>query len=172
MSSTPDTVISNTSPLLYLYQVGQLNLLPKLYGTVIAPDAVNQEPSVGQKTGVDVPDLSRLDWLQIQAISSPPTIPNVIDLGRGEAEVIALGLTNTNSLLILDDQLGRRIAKLYKLRYTGTLGVLIKAKQTGYVETIAPIITQLQHQGMWLAETVIQAALNLAGESGKNNANP
>ncbi|NEP76535.1 DUF3368 domain-containing protein [Okeania sp. SIO2G5] len=164
MSSTPDTVISNTSPLLYLHQVGQLNLLPQLYGTVITSDAVNQELTVGKAAGVDVPDLSRLDWLQVQAISSPSTIPNVIDLGRGEAEVIALGLNNANSLLILDDQLGRRIAKLYQLRCTGTLGILIKAKQSGYVKAIAPIIAQLQSKGMWLTETVIQSALKLAEE--------
>lgn len=164
MSSTPDTVISNTSPLLYLHQVGQLNLLPQLYGIVIAPDAVNQELVVGKETGVDVPDLSRLDWLQVQSIRAASAIPNVIDLGRGEAEVIALGLTHPNSLLILDDQLGRRIAKLYQLRCTGTLGVLIKAKQVGYVAAIAPIIAQLQSKGMWLTEAVIQSALNLAGE--------
>ncbi|NEQ97387.1 MAG: DUF3368 domain-containing protein [Cyanothece sp. SIO2G6] len=81
------------------------------------------------------------------------------------------GLTKTNSLLILDDQLGRRIAKLYQLRYTGTLGVLIKAKQAGYLDAIAPIIAQLQQQGLWLTETVIHSALTLAGESKKNNAN-
>lgn len=167
----PDAVITNTSPLLYLHQVGQLNLLPQLYGNVIAPDAVKQELAVGQATGVDVPDLNGLDWIQIQAISSPSITLNVIDLGRGEAEVIALGLTKTNSLLILDDQLGRRIAKFYQLRYTGTLGVLIKAKQAGYLDAIAPIIAQLQQQGLWLTETVIHSALTFAGESKKNNAN-
>lgn len=36
-------VISNTSPLLYLYQVGQLDLLQKLYGRVQIPAAVQEE---------------------------------------------------------------------------------------------------------------------------------
>lgn len=88
MSLTPDAVITNTSPLLYLHQVGQLNLLPQLYGNVIAPDAVKQELAAGQSTGVDVPDLDGLDWLQIQSVSSPSTTPNVIDLGRGEAMAV------------------------------------------------------------------------------------
>lgn len=165
MSSTPDRLtFINTSPLLYLHQVGQLEILSKLYGTVIAPTAVEQELAVGKAKGIDVPDLNFLNWLEIRAIESAFTIPNVIDLGRGEAEVIALGLENPSSLLILDDQLGRRIAALHQLRYTGTLGVLIKAKQAGHLAAIAPIITRLQEQGMWLTESVIQATLKLAEE--------
>lgn len=165
MSSTPDTsVFINTSPLLYLHQVGQLGILPKLYGLVIVPTAVEQELAVGKTNNIDVPAIRRLGWLQIRSVDSPADIPNVIDLGRGEAEVIALGRGNTNCLLVLDDQLGRRIAKLYQLRCTGTLGVLIRAKQAGHLTAIAPIIVRLKEQGMWLTESVIQTALKLAGE--------
>jgi len=154
----------NTSPLLYLHQVRQLEILPKLYGTVIAPSAVEQELAVGRAIDIAVPDLNRLDWLQIRAVDSASTVPNVIDLGRGEAEAITLALESPNSLLILDDQLGRRIAALYQLRYTGTLGVLIKAKQAGYLAAIAPVIADLQAQGMWLTASVIQTTLRLAEE--------
>jgi predicted nucleic acid-binding protein len=165
MSSTPDfSAFVNTSPLLYLHQVGQLEILSKLYGSVIAPTAVEQELAVGKSTGVDVPDLSLLGWLQVHDIGSETPAPNVIDLGQGEAEVISLGLKNRNSLLILDDQLGRRTAHLYRLRFTGTLGVLIKAKQAGYIEAVAPIITKLQEKGLWLTNSVIESALNLAEE--------
>ena len=162
----PDTpVFINTSPLLYLHQVGQLEILSKLYDLVITPNAVEQELAVGREKGIDVPDLNSLAWLEIHTIKSTSAIPNLIDLGRGEAEVIALELENPASLLILDDQLGRRIPKLYQLRYTGTLGVLIKAKQAGYVTAIAPVIEKLQEQGMWLTESVINAALQLAKET-------
>jgi uncharacterized protein len=54
----------------------------------------------------------------------------VTDLGQEEAEVIALGRQSPENLLILDDCLGRRIADLYQLKYTGTLGVLIEASAT------------------------------------------
>lgn len=155
--------IINTSPLFYLHQVHQLEILLKLYGQIITPVAVEQELAVGKSTSIDVPDLSHLDWLRVKAVN-PVAVPNVIDLGRGEAEVIALGLEKPDSLLILDDQLGRKIAKFYELRYTGTLGVLIKAKQAGYLEAISPVITSLKNKGMWLTEEIVMTALKLAGE--------
>ena len=165
MSSMLDTfAIVNTSPLLYLHQVGQLEVLSKLYGTIVTSTAVEQELEVGRTQGIDVPDIHLLDWLQVRTVASASLIPNVIDLGRGEAEAIALGIENSGSLLILDDRLGRRIATLYQLRYTGTLGVLVKAKQTGYLTAVAPIVTELQNRGMWLTESVIRTALRLAGE--------
>lgn len=69
--------------------------------------------------------------------------------------VIALDLSIPDSLLVLDDQLGRRVTDLCELRYTGTLGVLIKAKQAGYLNSIAAAIAQLQIKGMWLSEVII-----------------
>jgi predicted nucleic acid-binding protein len=155
----------NTSPLLYLHQVEKLAILPKLYGTIIAPAAVEQELSVGRERGVDVPELGGLNWLQIQTIESDLTVPNIVDLGRGEAEVIALGLQNPTGLLILDDQLGRRIAALSQLRYTGTLGILVKAKQAGYLTAVSPIVAKLQTKGMWLTPAIIKTTLKLAGEA-------
>jgi uncharacterized protein len=105
-----------------------------------------------------------IEWIQVVHISSPVLVPNVTDLGQGEAEVIALGIQSPESLLILDDSLGRRIADLYQLKYTGTLGVLIKAKKLGHLDAIAPIINQLRTQGMWLTDKIIGDMLRLAGE--------
>ncbi|HAX78762.1 MAG TPA: DUF3368 domain-containing protein [Cyanobacteria bacterium UBA11372] len=158
------TVIVNTSPLLYLHQVGHLQLLQQLYGTIVVPPAVPQELEVGKLQGVDVPEINSIEWIQIRPVISATLIPAVIDLGQGEAEVLALGLETTNRLLIFDDQLARRIADLYKLKYTGTLGILVKAKQAGYLASVAPIIAMLQSQGMWLTDKIINDVLQLARE--------
>jgi len=48
--------ISNTSPLLYLNLINQLELLPKIYQTVTVPQAVVDELAEGAKQGVRVPD--------------------------------------------------------------------------------------------------------------------
>ncbi|MFE4106087.1 DUF3368 domain-containing protein [Almyronema epifaneia] len=158
-------VIVNTSPLLYLYQAGYLALLKQLYGKVITPMAVKKELDAGQQQGIQVPDLSQLEWLKVVTAQSSALVPVVTDLGAGETEVLALCLENPNSLMILDDQLARRMANIYQLKYTGTLGVLIKAKQAGYLESIAPVITKFQSLGMWLSANIMSEVLNLAGEA-------
>jgi uncharacterized protein len=158
------SVIVDTSPLQYLYQVNCLDLLQKLYRKITVPSAVCEELQVGLLQGVDVPTISLIKWIQVIQILSPALVPNVTDLGQGEAEVIALGIQSPESLLILDDSLGRRIADLYRLKYTGTLGVLIKAKKLGHLDEIAPVIDQLRTQGMWLTDNIIGDILRLAGE--------
>jgi len=66
-------------------------LLQQLYGTIIVPPAVPQELEVGKLQGVDVPEINSIEWIQIRPVASATLIPAVIDLGQGEAEVLALG---------------------------------------------------------------------------------
>lgn len=156
--------ISNTSPLLYLHLVKQLHLLPQLYETVFVPPAVVSELQAGAERGVDVPKPEILPWLHVMPLASTASIPMVMDLGRGEAEVIALGLENPDSRLILDDTLGRRIARLQNLQFTGTVGVIVKAKQSGLVAAVLPIIVALREAGLWLSDEVVTEVLHQADE--------
>jgi uncharacterized protein len=121
------TVVSNTSPLVYLHQIQQIGLLQSLYGRAIIPLAVQDELRAGAEIGFDVPDLDKIPWIEAQPLADRTLIPAVVDLGLGEAEAIALALSSPGSLLILDDALGRRVAQAHRLTYTGTLGVLVKA---------------------------------------------
>lgn len=158
-------VISNTSPLLYLHQVGHLGLLPSLYGRIHVPSAVRSELQEGAERGFAIPDVDALDWLEVRALRDTTLLPAVVDLGRGEAEVIALALAAPGSLLILDDGLGRRIARLSDLTYTGTLGVLVKAKQEGFLARVSPVIEALRQTTMYLAPTLIESVLKQAEEA-------
>jgi predicted nucleic acid-binding protein len=157
-------VICNTSPLLYLHQVSQLDLLGKLYGAVIVPRAVEKELLAGQDRGLDVPEISAIDWIHIRAPMGGNILPAIVDLGRGEAEVIALGLELEGSLLVLDDQLARKIAKINQLYYTGTVGLLIRAKQRGFLHSVRPVLEQLQKTTMWISEELVQLVLEEANE--------
>jgi predicted nucleic acid-binding protein len=157
-------VISNTSPLLYLHQVGHLELLPRLYGQIQIPSAVQEELRAGAELGISVPDLSSLEWLQVQSLRDANLLPVVIDLGAGEAEAIALAIGHPGSLLILDDALGRRIAHLNRLTYTGTLGVLVRAKREGLLASVSPVVEALRGTTMYLPQTLIEMVLREAGE--------
>lgn len=161
----PDILtISNTSPLLYLHLVRQLELLPRLYREVFIPAAVKAELQAGAERGVNVPKIRALPWLKVMPLASDTSIPLVTDLGRGEAQAIALGLENPNSRLILDDTLARRIARLHKLQFTGTVGVIVKAKQAGLLPTVSPVIFALREAGLWLSDLLVTQVLRQAGE--------
>ncbi len=157
-------VIANTSPLLYLHQIGHFDLLRALYGGIAVPPAVQAELRAGVQANLNVSDLEKLSWVEVKAVQSKALIPAIVDLGPGEAEVIALGLESPGSLLILDDQLGRRVAALNHLTYTGTLGVLIKAKQAGLVRSVGPAIQRLRAAGHWLSDELVKLILAQAGE--------
>ena len=83
--------ICNTSPLLYLHIVGQLELLPQLYDQVLIPPAVQAELEAGAQRGISVPVVKALSWLRVTPLASRALLPLATDLGQGEAEVIGLG---------------------------------------------------------------------------------
>lgn len=158
-------IISNTSPLLYLHQVGHLDLLRNLYGQIQIPQAVEEELRAGARQGIDVPDVSTLEWVRIRPLRDRTLLPVVTDLGSGEAEAIALAVAHPGSLLILDDSLGRRIARLNRVVHTGTLGVLVKARNEGLLASISPVIEALQKTTMYLTPSLIEMVMKQADET-------
>jgi predicted nucleic acid-binding protein len=157
-------VIVNTSPLLYLHLAGCLEILARLYRGVIIPPAVEAELAAGRQAGVETPALNSYPWISIIPVQSVALVSSILDLGPGESEVIALGLEHPGSLLIIDDRLARRIAALSRLACTGTLGVLVKAKQAGCIPAVAPVIQRMQSSGIWLGADLVAMVLAQAGE--------
>jgi predicted nucleic acid-binding protein len=156
--------VSNTSPLLYLHQLRQLELLEQLYGKIIVPAGVVTELAAGKALGHDVPDVKAVSWIEMVQVPSADLLLLATDLGNGEREAIALA-QQRNIRVLLDDALARRHADLMGVRVTGTLGVLLKAKRAGHLPSIAGLIEQLTALGFYLAPQTRDAALRLANES-------
>ncbi|MCL1464511.1 DUF3368 domain-containing protein [Argonema galeatum] len=157
-------VISDTSPIQYLYQLNLLDLLPTLYGQIIIPQAVESEIATGKLLGISLPNIASLPWITIRQPLSGAILSIVTELGMGEREALALTVEIPDSLVILDDALGRRYARLIGVQFTGTLGLLLKGKQVGYMTTIAPILDQLDALRFRLDPSTRAAVLKLAGE--------
>lgn len=158
-------VISNTSPLLYLYRIGAIEWLPKLFDEVWIPEAVKNELLVGLNKGYDVPNPTDFPWLQVINPKSMPSEWLALDLGAGEIAAMALALENSTRFILLDDMLARRTAQAAGLQVWGTLKVLLEAKSQGLVEKIQPYIMVLTNTGMWVSSEIIRRILVLAGES-------
>lgn len=158
------TVITDTSPVFYLHRLGYLELLEKLYGGIIIPYSVSEELDEGRKAGEDVPDIEKYKWITLKKIPVPSHIKIIPDLGKGEAEAIALALEERLHLLIIDDSLAREIAKLLSLNFTGTAGVLLRAKKEGLINEIKPVLDKLKAAGFFLKDKLVDDILKLSGE--------
>ena len=82
----------------------------------------------------------------------------------GEASVIALAVENDNSLLLLDDLRARKLAQQLGLKFTGILGVINKAKSTGFINKVKPIINKLLRTNFRISQNIISELLKLNGE--------
>ena len=160
----PD-VICNTSPLQYLHQAGVLELLPALAGQVYVPEAVVAELREGQRRNVLLPTLEELSWLTVRPVRDRTLLPLVTNLGNGEKEVLALGLETQDALLLLDDRDARRYARALELEITGTLGLLLRAKERGILDAVRPVLDRLQALGFRLNARTRQMVLKSASET-------
>ena len=138
--------------------------MPRLYGNVSVPPAVAGEIERGRNLGYDLPDLSELAWLAVSVPESTLLLSLTAGLGAGELEVLALGRERGDSLVILDDARARRCATVLGLRYPGTLGVLLKAKQVSAIGSIRPLVERLEQLGFRLHPATRKSCLDLAGE--------
>jgi predicted nucleic acid-binding protein len=157
-------IISNTSPLQYLHQLGVLDWLPQLADRIVVPTAVVQELEAGLALGIGLPDVQSLSWIRIQDPNHAEQWRTVSGLGPGESAALALAVEMPGITLLLDDCLARRMAGLLKLPIRGTLGVLLDAKAAGLTKTVKPLIDQLQKLGFRCSPTTRNAVLSMAGE--------
>lgn len=159
-------VISNTSPLQYLHQLGLLDLLPRLVSNITVPPGVFEELEAGHALGLNLPDISALDWVSIRAPQQNESQLPIADLGPGETDVLLLGLESAGEVvLILDDAQARKAAKAVGLKFTGTLGVLLDAKRVGLLQMVKPQLDRLDTLGFRLARHTRDAVLRLAEEA-------
>ena len=67
-------------------------------------------------------------------------------------------------LLIIDDNAAKKTAKYLGLPVTGTLGVLLKAKNLGHIEAVKPVLEKMQNAGFYISQDVVRIVLSQAGE--------
>lgn len=157
-------LVINTGPLLALIAAtGDLKLLRQVSPKTIVPLEVVNEILEGGKHGFGVDAFREESWLdrRSSATSIPPFLSNATDLG--EASVIALALAESMPAVCLDDQEARRTARLCGLKVTGSLGILIAAKQSGAEVDLRAAIERMRQHGIWLSEHLVKNVLQNEG---------
>ena len=159
-------VVSNTSPIINLTAVGKLGILRDLYDTIYIPEAVYSEISVIGAGQPGSEEVKAFDWIITQKVSNQTLVKALrIELDRGEAEAIALAIELQSDLLLIDERIGRTVAARFDLKFIGLLGTIIEAKSKGLVESVKPILNDLQTKaGFWISRTLYDHVLKCAKE--------
>lgn len=149
-----EIIVSDTSCLILLDKLGRLDLLRNLYGNITITQVIANE------FGKSIPEFTKIE--------------NPIDknyqkilesfLDAGESSALALALEKKNCLLILDDIKGRREARQLKIHYTGTLGVLVIAKEKGLIKSFTNILEDIKKTNFRISEDLIKEAKRKCGE--------
>jgi hypothetical protein len=157
-------VVSNTTPILALMGIGALELLQQLYGEVSISQGVWEEIQQGKDKSI-YQDVSQLDWVQVQAVSNQEALAYLhAELDKGEAETLVLAREIEARLVLIDEKAARRVADQLGLAYTGSLGILLRAKARKLIPEIKPLIDQMRANGIWISDTLYTHILQQANE--------
>jgi predicted nucleic acid-binding protein len=151
-------VVSDTSAITSLIQIGREGILPKLFARVIIPSGVRDELLEFHQT---VPAF--LEIMQVRDVRKVNEL--LLELDRGESEAIVLAKENQPDYFLVDDLAARNVAIGEGLPVIGLLGVLLKAKRSQLIGSLKEIIDELETKAGFRISIQLRAdVLEAAGE--------
>jgi predicted nucleic acid-binding protein len=156
-------VVSDTSSISNLLQIGEIDLLRRIFYKIVIPTEVFAEICKVEK---HKEFLSKQDWIETATLSDTNLKDSLLnDLDGGEAEAIALAVELKAEYLLMDETKGRQIAENFNIKVTGILGILIKAKEEGLITELKPYLQRLVDEaGFWLNPKLIVKILEIVNE--------
>jgi predicted nucleic acid-binding protein len=148
------SIVSDTSCLILLHKVGRIPLLKSLFGKITITSTIANEFGQTLPDFVSIEDPEDKIYQQI--------LEGFLD--PGEASAIAFALEQDDCLLIMDDTKGRREARKLKLNVTGTIGILIIAKEKGLIKSFTEVINEISQTDFRISESLILEAKRRCGE--------
>lgn len=159
------TLVINTGPLLALIAaLEDLTLLDELYERVVVPLAVAREVLAGGHVGFGIDAFREATFLDVQNADCHFTPFLKHSLDAGEASVIQTAQDLGINRVCIDENAGRRIARLYGIKVTGSLGVLIKAIQAGKEICLEDCISKMRSHGIWISDKTTRQALQIVNK--------
>lgn len=125
-------VISDTTPLISLMKIGQLELLNLLFGEVQIPTAVFKElvsNSRFPEESRQIRECKFIKEVEVINVSAVNLLRRSTGLDEGESEAIVLSDSIHTSLLLVDEMKGRQVAMQMGIQIMGTIGVLLAANR-------------------------------------------
>ena len=154
----------NASPLIVLIKVGRVDLLTALSDELVVPAGTAEEILRGDEHDPSV------RWMHDEGqrfiVQDAPSTPDVSawDLGQGETAVLSWAHQNPGYEVIIDDRAARNCAAALGIPVRGTLGVLLLAKKSGFIERVEPVMQEVVAAGLHVHPHLRDDVLRLAGE--------
>lgn len=146
-------VVSDTTPINILAQIGLLDLLPSLFGSVIITPAVVAELSHANTPAAVRAFLETLpSWVSVQAPEK--LLDTRLPRGPGEKEAISLAMELHADFLLADDWRARQAAKRLGLTVMGTVGLLGQAAKRGLID-LDEAVAKLQSTNFHLTDELL-----------------
>jgi len=153
--------VTNTSPVIALVGIGELQLLDALFETIFVPLEVWDE--LIDKPGAPEPEQLRA-LRGVAFYPTQPIPPEAAFLDPGERAAIALAVSMPGAWVLLDEFAARKVAGQLRLPVKGTLGVLVEAKRRGIVPAVRPLIERMLENGCRLGPELVAMVLSSVGE--------
>ena len=136
--------VANSTPLINLAAIGQLDLLAQLYGSIVVPDEVWQELRSGNERHPTFRAVEESGFIQTAALHDRALFTSLTEhLDEGEAAAITLAVELQATWLLLDEREARAAARRLGCRILGTLGIVASAKLRGLIPAAAPVIQEV-----------------------------
>ena len=161
-------IIADSGPLIALAISGLLSHLPELCGEVWVPQQVLNECLAKEGApGFAEIQKSVKDRIIHVHPDTPESDEMIKSLGRlldpGKAQAIKLALMY-HCVLLIDEKSGRSTARSLGIAVTGSLAVLLKAKNTGVIPSVKSVVDKLQQHNYRYSKALIAQLLKKAGE--------
>lgn len=159
-------IVSNTTPISNFLHLQRLDILQMLFSQIHIPPAVKQEIEAAFFNHGQWQKLLKDEFFVVQSIKDPLlTRQLLITLHPGEAEALSLCMENNARVCLLDDKDARAIAHLNTIAITGTLGILIAAKEKNIIDSVKYFMDTLKtDHHFWIGRAVYKKALILSNE--------
>ncbi len=152
-------IIGDSSALIALSVVNRLELLEQLYENLYVPQAVFDEV-----TQVGRPQSDKLRRFLQSRVKRVELNLTKLGLGLGELEAITLYKKLDAEVLLIDDNRAKKYAVLNGVRVIGSLGILIKAKEEGYIEQVKPLVEEIMKSEVYISDKLMWKVLEIYGE--------
>ncbi len=153
-------LVADSSALITLAIVDQLHILKSLFEKIYIPKAVCDEITVKYKT--EAIRLQNFCDGKVKVVNQNFVFP--VSLGSGETEAMTLYKELHADFLLCDDKKARKYAESFSIHTVGSLGILLKAKEKGLIDTISPLLDILRKSDIFINEKLYKTVLKLAKE--------